>query len=97
MRWAHLGSSDALFAELSASQPQARLDEAAVRSDRFRDHPVALQNNIDLLVLTRPEIISGIHHAYLEAEPSLTRTREPYERFERLNASIDRNAAAPPL
>jgi 5-methyltetrahydrofolate--homocysteine methyltransferase len=53
---------------------QHKLDEADVRADRFRAHPVALQNNIDLLVLTRPEIISTIHHAYLEAGADIIET-----------------------
>jgi 5-methyltetrahydrofolate--homocysteine methyltransferase len=53
---------------------QQRLDESAVRGDRFRDHPVSLKNNIDILVLTRPEIISGIHHAYLEAGADIIET-----------------------
>ncbi len=53
---------------------QQKLDERAVRGERFRDHPVALQNNIDLLVLTRPEIISGIHHGYLEAGADIIET-----------------------
>jgi 5-methyltetrahydrofolate--homocysteine methyltransferase len=45
-----------------------------VRGERFRDHPVALKNNIDLLVLTRPDLISGIHHAYLEAGADIIET-----------------------
>jgi 5-methyltetrahydrofolate--homocysteine methyltransferase len=53
---------------------QEKLDETAVRGERFRDHPVALNNNIDLLVLTRPEIISGIHHGYLEAGADIIET-----------------------
>jgi 5-methyltetrahydrofolate--homocysteine methyltransferase len=53
---------------------QHELDESAVRGERFRDHPVALKNNIDLLVLTRPEIISDIHHAYLEAGADIIET-----------------------
>ncbi len=53
---------------------QQKLDERDVRGDHFRDHPVALQNNIDLLVLTRPEIISGIHHGYLEAGADIIET-----------------------
>jgi 5-methyltetrahydrofolate--homocysteine methyltransferase len=53
---------------------QLKLDEAAVRGERFRDHPIALQNNIDLLVLTRPEIISGIHHGYLDAGADIIET-----------------------
>jgi len=50
------------------------LDEDAVRGERFRGHPVALANNIDLLSLTRPELIAGIHHAYLEAGADIIET-----------------------
>src|SRR4029434_534951 len=53
---------------------QQKLDERAVRGERFRENPVALANNIDLLVLTRPEIISGIHHGYLEAGADIIET-----------------------
>ncbi|HET9363013.1 MAG TPA: homocysteine S-methyltransferase family protein, partial [Vicinamibacterales bacterium] len=51
-----------------------RLDEAAVRGARFRDHGHSLRNNIDLLVLTRPDLISAIHHAYLEAGADIIET-----------------------
>ena len=53
---------------------QHKLDEPAVRGERFRNHAVALKNNIDLLVLTRPEIISTIHHGYLEAGADIIET-----------------------
>ena len=53
---------------------QHKLDEDAVRGERFHNHPVALKNNIDLLSITRPEIISGIHHAYLEAGADILET-----------------------
>jgi 5-methyltetrahydrofolate--homocysteine methyltransferase len=53
---------------------QHKLDEAAVRGDRFRDHTHLVKNNIDLLVLTRPELISSIHHAYLEAGADIIET-----------------------
>jgi 5-methyltetrahydrofolate--homocysteine methyltransferase len=43
------------------------LDEAAVRGRRFRSHPLRLQANHDLLVLTRPDIIAEVHDAYLAA------------------------------
>src|SRR4030095_8746850 len=43
-----------------------QLDEASVRGERFRDHTHLVKNDIDLLVLTRPELISSIHHAYLD-------------------------------
>jgi 5-methyltetrahydrofolate--homocysteine methyltransferase len=51
-----------------------RLDEAAVRGARFRDHGHSLRNNIDLLVLTRPDLISAIHHAYLDAGADIIET-----------------------
>ncbi|GAB4232015.1 MAG: hypothetical protein Kow0032_14590 [Methyloligellaceae bacterium] len=50
------------------------LDEAAFRGSRFADHPQDLQGNNDLLVLTQPEIISRIHHAYLEAGADIIET-----------------------
>src|SRR6185369_1603575 len=43
------------------------LGEADFRGDRLRDHPHDLKGNNDILVLTRPEAISGIHRAFLEA------------------------------
>ena len=53
---------------------QYKLDEAAVRGTRFRDHSHLLKNNIDLLVLTRPDLIASIHHAYLEAGADIIET-----------------------
>ena len=46
---------------------QAGLGEEDFRGDRFRDHPSSLQGNNDLLVLTRPDVIRGIHEQYLDA------------------------------
>ena len=43
------------------------LDEAAFRGDRFRNHGSDLQGNNDILCLTQPDIIRGVHRAYLEA------------------------------
>ena len=51
-----------------------KLDEAAVRGARFRDHGHLVKNNVDLLVLTRPDLISSIHHAYLEAGADIIET-----------------------
>ena len=51
-----------------------RLDEEAFRGTRFRAHPQPLKNDIDLLVLTQPDIISGIHHGYLEAGADIIET-----------------------
>ena len=50
------------------------LDEAAFRGDRFAGHPHDLKGDNDLLVLTRPDVISGIHHAYLEAGSDIIET-----------------------
>ena len=51
-----------------------KLDEFGFRGERFRSHPRPLKNDIDLLVLTRPEIISAIHEAYLEAGADIIET-----------------------
>ena len=50
------------------------LDEAAFRGARFAGHGQDLKGNNDLLVLTRPDVISGIHHAYLEAGSDIIET-----------------------
>ncbi len=44
-----------------------RLDEAAYRGERFATYDGDLTGDNDLLSLTNPEIILGIHRAYLEA------------------------------
>jgi len=43
------------------------LEEEDFRGDRFKSSNVELKGNNDLLTLTRPEIIQGIHEEYLEA------------------------------
>ena len=54
---------------------QARkLGEADFRGERFRDWPVDLGGNNDLLNLTRPELIRDIHLAYLEAGADILET-----------------------
>ncbi|MEX2502059.1 MAG: methionine synthase [Trueperaceae bacterium] len=50
------------------------LSEADFRGDRFRDHPSALQGANDLLSLTRPDLIKGIHRAYLAAGADIVET-----------------------
>ena len=42
--------------------------------DRFKDVAKQLKNNNDLLVLTQPEIILGIHEAYLDAGADIIET-----------------------
>jgi 5-methyltetrahydrofolate--homocysteine methyltransferase len=51
-----------------------RLAEEDYRGDRFRDWPRDLRGNNDLLSLTRPEVIRGIHAAYLEAGADIIET-----------------------
>jgi 5-methyltetrahydrofolate--homocysteine methyltransferase len=48
--------------------------EAEYRGDRFADWASDLKGNNDLLTLTQPEAISGIHRAYLEAGSDLIET-----------------------
>ena len=50
------------------------LQEADYRGTRFADHPHDLKGNNDLLVLTQPEIIGGIHREYLEAGADILET-----------------------
>ena len=51
-----------------------RLDERDFRGDRFAAHGHDLRGNNDVLVLTRPEIIDGIHRQYLEAGADIIET-----------------------
>jgi 5-methyltetrahydrofolate--homocysteine methyltransferase len=51
-----------------------QLTEADFRGERFRDHPKDLKGDNDLLVLTRPDVISAIHHQYLEAGSDIIET-----------------------
>ena len=50
------------------------LDEAAHRGERFRNHPVDLKGNNDLLVLTQPAIVEEIHGQYLQAGADIVET-----------------------
>jgi len=50
------------------------LSEEDYRGERFADWPSDLKGNNDLLSLTQPDIISGIHTAYLEAGADLVET-----------------------
>ncbi|MFP3040921.1 methionine synthase [Treponema primitia] len=48
--------------------------EADFRGQRFKDHPTELLGCNDLLCLTKPEIISSIHEAYLKAGADIIET-----------------------
>ncbi len=50
------------------------LEEADYRGKRFADWHCDLKGNNDLLVLTNPEIIQGIHEAYLDAGADILET-----------------------
>jgi 5-methyltetrahydrofolate--homocysteine methyltransferase len=51
-----------------------RLVEADYRGERFAHHPKDLKGNADLLVLTRPDVIAGIHREYLAAGADMIET-----------------------
>ncbi|GAB4003801.1 methionine synthase [Nocardioides ultimimeridianus] len=51
-----------------------RPDEAGYRGERFADWPSDLVGNNDLLSITQPEIIAGIHREYLEAGADIVET-----------------------
>ncbi|MDT4947819.1 MAG: 5-methyltetrahydrofolate--homocysteine methyltransferase, partial [Pseudonocardiales bacterium] len=51
-----------------------RPDEAGYRGERFADWPSDVQGNNDLLTITAPEIIAGIHREYLEAGADIIET-----------------------
>ncbi|NMG16059.1 methionine synthase [Aromatoleum bremense] len=53
---------------------QHKLGEPDYRGERFRDHPKDLKGNNDLLVLTRPDVVAGIHRAYLDAGADIIET-----------------------
>ncbi len=50
------------------------LSEEDFRGGRFADWPSDLRGNNDLLSLTQPEVVAGIHRAYLEAGADLVET-----------------------
>jgi 5-methyltetrahydrofolate--homocysteine methyltransferase len=51
-----------------------RPDEAGYRGERFADWPSDLVGNNDLLTLTQPDIIAGIHREYLDAGADVIET-----------------------
>jgi 5-methyltetrahydrofolate--homocysteine methyltransferase len=50
------------------------LSESDYRGKRFADHAFDLQGNNDILTLTQPEIVTGIHRAYLAAGADIITT-----------------------
>ncbi|WP_369789158.1 methionine synthase [Rouxiella sp. WC2420] len=51
-----------------------RLEEEHYRGTRFADWESDLKGNNDLLVLTKPEVITAIHYGYLEAGADILET-----------------------
>lgn len=51
-----------------------KLEEEDYRGERFADWASDLKGNNDLLVLTQPQIIQGIHEAYLDAGADIVET-----------------------
>lgn len=53
---------------------QHRLTEEDFRGERFSQHSDPLKGNNDLLSITQPDVIEGIHRAYLEAGADIVET-----------------------
>jgi len=53
---------------------QYELDEAGYRGDRFADWGQDVKGNNDLLILSRPDIITDMHNAYLDAGADIIET-----------------------
>src|SRR6516225_11800081 len=53
---------------------QHKLDEAAYRGERFKNWHKDLKGLHDLLNITRPDVIEGIHRQYLEAGADIIET-----------------------
>src|SRR3989338_3729381 len=51
-----------------------KLDEAAYRGGPFKNHPLDLKGNTELLSLTQPAVIDEIHTAYLKAGADIIET-----------------------
>lgn len=53
---------------------QYKLQEQDFRNEALRNHAHDLQGNNDLLCLTRPDIVTAVHRAYLEAGADIIET-----------------------
>src|ERR1700749_1073718 len=51
-----------------------KLEEKDYRGERFKDWASDIKGNNDLLCLTQPDIIEGIHRQYLEAGADILET-----------------------
>lgn len=50
------------------------LEEDDFRGDRFKDWPLSIKGNNDVLAITRPDIIESVHLEYLEAGADIIET-----------------------
>ncbi|MDE5632983.1 MAG: homocysteine S-methyltransferase family protein [Muribaculaceae bacterium] len=50
------------------------LNEVAVRGRRFRNHLQPLVSNLDILCLSRPEVVAEVHRGYLDAGADIIET-----------------------
>ncbi|MEQ8804904.1 MAG: homocysteine S-methyltransferase family protein [Rhodospirillales bacterium] len=53
---------------------QHKLEEEDFRGDRFKDHGHDLKGNNDLLILSRPDVVTEIHDQFLAAGADVTET-----------------------
>ncbi|XP_069024617.1 methionine synthase isoform X1 [Embiotoca jacksoni] len=53
---------------------QSKLEEEDFRGEEFKEHPLPLKGNNDLLGITQPEIIYNIHKEYLQAGADIIET-----------------------
>ena len=51
-----------------------KLEESDFRGERFKEHPMPLKGNNDLLSITQSDIIKDIHRAYFEAGSDIVET-----------------------
>src|ERR1700744_4431102 len=51
-----------------------KLEEKDYRGERFKDWPSDVRGNNDLLYLTQPDIIEGMHREYLETGADIIQT-----------------------
>ena len=70
------------------------LTEEDFRGDLLAGHPVPLKGNNDLLTLTRPDIVTGIHHAFLEAGADIVETNTFSAHHDRAGRLRDRPPGA---
>ncbi len=80
-----------------------KLEEQDYRGERFADWPIDLKGMNDLLILTQPNVIQGIHEQYLEAGADIIETntfgatRSDLIKFQLSDYAFELNVAAAKL